>query len=61
MFGVVLRVFCHEEVADDDADEDDEYLHEGDVEVANHVELREGVFGCLSDVSNGFAGLAEGL
>lgn len=51
----------YEEVADDDPNKDDEDLDERYVEVADHVELGEGVLGCLADVTNCVAGLAEGL
>lgn len=54
-------MFCDEEVADDDADEQSEYLHEGDVEVADHVEFGEGVLGSDPHIPHDAAGLAEGL
>lgn len=54
-------MLCDEEVADDYSDQDDEDLDEGDVEVADHVQFGEGVLGCLADVTDRMAGLAEGL
>lgn len=50
-----------EEVADNYAHQDDENLHEGDVEIADHVQLREGVLCGLSNVPDRVAGSAEGL
>ena len=54
-------MLCDEEVADDYSDQDNEDLDEGDVEVADHVQFGEGVLGCLADVTDGMAGLTEGL
>ena len=48
-----------EEVADEQAEQNHEDLHEGDVEVADHVEFREVVLGSDSHSADRAAGSAE--
>lgn len=48
-----------EQVADEQAQQNHEDLHEGDIEVAHHVEFREGVLGSDSHSADRAAGSAE--
>ena len=47
------------EVSHDNGHEHDENFHQSDKKAAYHVQFREGMFGCLSDVFDGVAGSAE--
>lgn len=49
------------EVANNDSCQDDEDLHESDIEVANHIKLREGVLSSLTNIVDGITSLAERL
>lgn len=47
------------EVGSDDRDEHDEYLHQSDEEVAQHIQFGEGMLGRCSNVANGAVCPAE--
>lgn len=50
MVSIRLRVLGNEEVTDYDTYQDNEDFHQSNIKIANHIKLRECMFGSLLDI-----------